>query len=231
MHLDENQQKRITAPDALIHFQSVDLKCSPPLNHQRFERILQKADIAMATQAKIIITSEGFKKYSYVHHDGTSILFARRNLSGFSIYLCDGDTFVGKLKSNVFGTRYAFDYRTSALGEKVANSKFEVFYESSFLEKDKPRSLGVILNGLELINKKPFFSPETNSYALEFNGRVTMPSVRNFQIIHPLEPTFITLTFGKESDKVYILDYSNPWCILMAFSVGLTALDYKIGCD
>jgi hypothetical protein len=80
-------------------------------------------------------------------------------------------------------------------------------------------------------NKEPYYNVETNSYSLNFNGRVTTPSVKNFQLIHPLDPTYVTLTFGKVSRSSYILDYTYPWSGIQAFGIALAALDYKIGCD
>lgn len=36
-----------------------------------------------------------------------------------------------------------------------------------------------------LVNKSPSWKEETQSYVLNFHGRVTQASVKNFQIIHP----------------------------------------------
>lgn len=105
----------------------------------------------------------------------------------------------------------------------------EVVYDVKFLKHDKPRCFTVKLGELELQNKRPIYNPETNSYSLNFNGRVTIASVKNFQIVHPLEPTFITLTFGKEGADTYILDFTHPWSALQAFCIGLSALDHKLG--
>lgn len=109
--------------------------------------------------------------------------------------------------------------------------KLEIQYDTTQKEQGKPRSLKIKMNDLILINKKPYYNVETNSYSLNFSGRVTKPSAKNFQVIHPLDPTYITLTFGKESHDSYILDFSYPWTALHAFCVGLSALDHKYGCD
>lgn len=39
-------------------------------------------------------------------------------------------------------------------------------------------------NLLELHNKTPVWNEETQSYVLNFHGRVTQASVKNFQIVH-----------------------------------------------
>ena len=37
---------------------------------------------------------------------------------------------------------------------------------------------------MTLGNKEPQWNDETQSFVLNFNGRVTKPSVKNFQIVH-----------------------------------------------
>lgn len=37
---------------------------------------------------------------------------------------------------------------------------------------------------IELLNKTPVWNDDTQSYVLNFHGRVTQASVKNFQIIH-----------------------------------------------
>jgi tubby-related protein 1 len=39
-------------------------------------------------------------------------------------------------------------------------------------------------NILELHNKTPVWNEDTQSYVLNFHGRVTQASVKNFQIVH-----------------------------------------------
>lgn len=39
-------------------------------------------------------------------------------------------------------------------------------------------------NLIELHNKAPVWSDDTQSYVLNFHGRVTQASVKNFQIVH-----------------------------------------------
>lgn len=41
-----------------------------------------------------------------------------------------------------------------------------------------------IENLIELRNKTPVWNEETSSHVLNFNGRVTQASVKNFQIVH-----------------------------------------------
>lgn len=188
-------------------------------SHAETNELMEKRPMGVIVRSKIAIETVIFNRYFYVHHDGSRLMYAKRTLSGFSIYSTTDGQLLGKMKANVFGTRY------------VLGSVLEIKYETSFLDRGKPRSFKIKLDGLELINKKPYFNTETNSFSLNFSGRVTRPSVKNFQVIHPLEPTYITLTFGKEENDSYILDFAHPWSALNAFCVGLSALDHKFGCD
>jgi hypothetical protein len=43
---------------------------------------------------------------------------------------------------------------------------------------------GQMTDVLQLHNKSPQWNEESQSYVLNFNGRVTMASVKNFQIVH-----------------------------------------------
>lgn len=135
-----------------------------------------------------------------------------------------------EIEENEIKTNLSLIENTKIPDNKVIR-KLEIQYDTTQKDQGKPRALEIKINELTLINKKPYFNIETNSYSLNFSGRVTKPSAKNFQVIHPLDPTYITLTFGKESHDSYILDFSYPWTALHAFCVGLSALDHKYGCD
>lgn len=53
--------------------------------------------------------------------------------------------------------------------------------QESLLSKWQNRSLE---NLIELHNKAPVWNDDTQSYVLNFHGRVTQASVKNFQIVH-----------------------------------------------
>ena len=46
-------------------------------------------------------------------------------------------------------------------------------------------------NLLELHNKTPVWNDETQSYVLNFHGRVTQASVKNFQLVHDDDGNFL----------------------------------------
>ena len=43
------------------------------------------------------------------------------------------------------------------------------------------------------VNKSPRWSPELNAYVLSFGGRVTMTSVKNFQLVNPNDQDTVLL--------------------------------------
>ena len=55
-------------------------------------------------------------------------------------------------------------------------------------------------NLLELHNKTPVWNDETQSYVLNFHGRVTQASVKNFQLVHDDDGNFFFDSF-KINDK------------------------------
>lgn len=86
-------------------------------------------------------------------------------------------------------------------------------------------------NIIRLANKTPVWNQTLKSFALNFNGRVTQASVKNFQIVHPVDAEYIVMQFGKISKDVYTCDYSYPLCALQAFGTAISSLDSKLACD
>ncbi|XP_028670408.2 tubby protein-like isoform X1 [Erpetoichthys calabaricus] len=82
-----------------------------------------------------------------------------------------------------------------------------------------------------LHNKPPFWNKETQSYVLNFKGRVTQASVKNFQIIHMQDPDYIVMQFGRVAEDVFTMDYRYPLCALQAFTITLTSFDIKLACE
>ncbi|UYI27642.1 tubby-like protein [Encephalitozoon cuniculi] len=198
--------------------------------------VLDPYPIGRISRGKVDVSYGFFNEYLYESHEHgpSKLLKAHRVMCGFEMYsLGQGDEEkVGCLRSNLFGTKYIL-YQ----GEKEV---LEIKYATSIFKRRGPRSFSVLFTGISgsslkepvvMRNKEPYYNAETNSYSLNFNGRVTTPSVKNFQLIHPLEPTYVTLTFGKISRFKYILDYTYPWSGVQAFAIALAALDYKVGCD
>ncbi|XP_044536721.1 tubby protein homolog [Gracilinanus agilis] len=83
---------------------------------------------------------------------------------------------------------------------------------------------------IELHNKTPVWNDDTQSYVLNFHGRVTQASVKNFQIIHANDPDYIVMQFGRVAEDVFTMDYNYPMCVLQAFAIALSSFDSKLAC-
>ncbi|XP_045690622.1 tubby-related protein 1 isoform X2 [Phyllostomus hastatus] len=84
---------------------------------------------------------------------------------------------------------------------------------------------------IELHNKPPVWNENSGSYTLNFQGRVTQASVKNFQIIHTDDPDYIVLQFGRVAEDAFTLDYGYPLCALQAFAIALSSFDGKLACE
>lgn len=86
-------------------------------------------------------------------------------------------------------------------------------------------------NVVELHNKTPVWNDDTQSYVLNFHGRVTQASVKNFQLIHDSDPEYIVMQFGRTSEDVFTMDFRYPLCALQAFAIALSSFDGKLACE
>uniref|UniRef100_A0A8C5ZCM9 Tubby-like protein n=1 Tax=Marmota marmota marmota TaxID=9994 RepID=A0A8C5ZCM9_MARMA len=86
--------------------------------------------------------------------------------------------------------------------------------------------------GLVLLqNKAPSWSDESGAYVLNFHGRVTRASVKNFQIVHPEDPDYLVLQFGRVAPDMFTMDFRFPLCPLQAFAICLSSFDGKLACE
>ncbi|XP_039417197.1 tubby-related protein 3 isoform X2 [Corvus cornix cornix] len=148
-----------------------------------------------------------------------------------------GESFIGKLRSNLMGTKFTvYDHgvnpvKAQSLVEK-AHTRQElaaICYEhEGLLSKWQNKNLE---NLIELHNKAPVWNDDTQSYVLNFHGRVTQASVKNFQIVHDNDPDYIVMQFGRVAEDVFTLDYNYPLCALQAFAIGLSSFDSKLVCE
>eukprot|EP01059_Diplonema_ambulator_P004560 TRINITY_DN14276_c0_g1_i4.p1 TRINITY_DN14276_c0_g1~~TRINITY_DN14276_c0_g1_i4.p1 ORF type:complete len:361 (+),score=88.68 TRINITY_DN14276_c0_g1_i4:149-1084(+) len=79
-------------------------------------------------------------------------------------------------------------------------------------------------------NKKPSWNEELRAYVLNFKGRVTVPSVKNFQLVER-HTDKILVQFGKIGSDKFTLDFQYPVNGLQAFAIALTAFDNKLACE
>ena len=79
---------------------------------------------------------------------------------------------------------------------------------------------------MTLINKPPVWIESLEAYCLDFGGRVSSASVKNFLLANPGNMDQTMMLFGRTQDRnVYSMDYSHPLSALQAFSIALSSMD------
>lgn len=81
-------------------------------------------------------------------------------------------------------------------------------------------------NLLIMENKPPIWNEQSGSYALNFRGRVTESSVKNFQIIQKDDSSETKMQFGKTGPNSFTCDYSHPLSAILAFGIALSSFDF-----
>ncbi|PON96656.1 F-box domain containing protein [Trema orientale] len=91
---------------------------------------------------------------------------------------------------------------------------------------------------LVLRNKAPRWHEQLQCWCLNFNGRVTVASVKNFQLVASpenggagQEHENVILQFGKVGKDVFTMDYQYPISAFQAFAICLSSFDTKIACE
>jgi hypothetical protein len=181
-------------------------------------------------------------------------MFAERmsDSSDYVIYKSEGgcmysEQYLGYITTNFWGN--GFDLYDHGVDDKVAKRlplgfinkrehKLKVHYDHNLLG-DSPRSLQVWLTDeatqtqVELRNVQPKWNERTERYTLNFYGRASLASAKNFQLVKPDDPNSIYLMFGKVrltqiGRDSFHLDYRCPLSMFQAFSIGLCSLARKL---
>ncbi|THU48404.1 hypothetical protein C4D60_Mb09t25890 [Musa balbisiana] len=101
---------------------------------------------------------------------------------------------------------------------------------------------------LVLRNKPPRWHEQLQCWCLNFRGRVTIASVKNFQLIAATQPApvgqppttaqpsgsghdKIILQFGKVAKDTFTMDYRYPLSAFQAFAICLSSFDTKLACE
>ncbi|XP_051530342.1 tubby-related protein 3-like isoform X2 [Myxocyprinus asiaticus] len=282
--LNSNYKESSTDSDSL------DMGKSSPVSLEDLEQFaMRPAPRDVTIQCRITRDRRGMEKgiypTYYLHiekEDGKKVFLMagrKRKKCKTSNYLIsvdptdlsrDTDSYIGKLRSNVLGTKFTvydngenperkpFIKETDTLRQELA----AIFYEKNVLGFKGPRKMTVIIPGMHendervvirpkseleslltrfengnkenlvtLVNKSPSWNEQTQSYVLNFHGRVTQASVKNFQIVHPDNVDYIVMQFGRVAEDVFSMDYSFPMCALQAFAITLSSFDGKLACE
>uniref|UniRef100_A0A914E151 Tubby-like protein n=1 Tax=Acrobeloides nanus TaxID=290746 RepID=A0A914E151_9BILA len=100
--------------------------------------------------------------------------------------------------------------------------------KDSILERHKSHRMDEMVS---LHNKQPVWNEDTQSYVLNFHGRVTQASVKNFQIIHNANPDYIVMQFGRVNSENFTMDFRYPLSPLQAFGIAMTSFHGKLACE
>lgn len=90
--------------------------------------------------------------------------------------------------------------------------------ESTTKFEKKPRTL-------TMTNKTPFWNEQTQVYQLDFGGRVTQESAKNFQIEYNSEQV---MQFGRIENGAYTLDFRQPFSAIQAFAIALASITQRL---
>ncbi|KAK4751645.1 hypothetical protein SAY87_005127 [Trapa incisa] len=89
-----------------------------------------------------------------------------------------------------------------------------------------------------LRNKAPRWHEHLQCWCLNFHGRVTVASVKNFQLVGQVDQQggrdkeeTVLLQFGKVGDDIFTMDYRQPLSAFQAFAICLTSFGTKIACE
>ncbi|XP_072282132.1 tubby protein homolog isoform X2 [Pyxicephalus adspersus] len=267
-----------------------DSQICPPLETDDLEGFaFRPAPHNITLQCRITRDKKGVDKgiyptyYLHLERDDGKRLFLmagrKRKKSKTSNYLISvdptdlsrgGESFIGKVRSNMLGTRFTvFDNGVNPdtkpfvqERESLRQELVSICYETNVLGFRGPRKMTVIIPGMNqdcervcirphnehetlqtryqngnmeniivLHNKAPSWNEETQSYVLNFHGRVTQASVKNFQIINAEDSEYIVMQFGRVAEDVFTMDFRYPMCALQAFAICLSSFDSKLACE
>jgi hypothetical protein len=97
-----------------------------------------------------------------------------------------------------------------------------------------------VVEPLVLKNKSPRWHEQLQCWCLNFKGRVSVASVKNFQLTAVVEPFHdvgtteqdrTILQFGKIGKDIFTMDYCYPLSAFQAFAVCLSSFDTKPVCE
>lgn len=103
------------------------------------------------------------------------------------------------------------------------------------------KSDSLISNGYSVLrNKAPRWHEHLQCWCLNFHGRVTVASVKNFQLVATVDQSqpggkgdeeTVLLQFGKVGDDTFTMDYRQPLSAFQAFAICLTSFGTKLACE
>ncbi|KAK1798017.1 hypothetical protein P4O66_000491 [Electrophorus voltai] len=233
---------------------STPLASEPPMDVGDLEEFtLRPAPQGVTVKCRITRDKKGMDRGMYPTYylhlerdDGKKVRNGRSNLMGTKFTVYDNGMNPVKTTSSLEASNLrqelaAICYETNVLGFKGPR-KMSVIIPGMNMDHERvcirPRNEHESLlarwqnksteSVIELHNKTPVWNDDTQSYVLNFHGRVTQASVKNFQIIHDNDPDYIVMQFGRVAEDIFTMDYNYPMCSLQAFAIALSSFDSKL---
>jgi hypothetical protein len=79
-------------------------------------------------------------------------------------------------------------------------------------------------------SKDPVWNKKSQCFVLDFKGKVTKTSVKNF-ILTEKRTSKEPIVFGKIANNLYSLTVGYPFSVFQGFALGISSMDFKIGCQ
>eukprot|EP00930_Biecheleria_cincta_P079704 TRINITY_DN6760_c1_g3_i1.p1 TRINITY_DN6760_c1_g3~~TRINITY_DN6760_c1_g3_i1.p1 ORF type:complete len:295 (-),score=63.75 TRINITY_DN6760_c1_g3_i1:44-928(-) len=83
------------------------------------------------------------------------------------------------------------------------------------------------IGGTVLTTRRPKWNIRQKTLTLDFRGRCSMASAKNFQLEAENNRSKVTLLFGKIAPSQFVMDYCHPLGMVQAFATALTATHWK----
>lgn len=124
---------------------------------------------------------------------------------------------------------------------EFSSSRFSDIVRASSSAEDDSKVKPLVLK-----NKSPRWHEQLQCWCLNFRGRVTVASVKNFQLIAANYPPAgvpttswssqsdhdkVILQFGKIGKDTFTMDYRYPLSAVQAFAICLSSFDTKLACE
>jgi len=180
----------------------------------------------------------------------------------------DSTSYLGKVRGNFVGTEFTIydngvnPSKKSISGPRGARRELGAVLYGANIGANHPREMTVVLKGetqegvddiverfkrnnkkiYVLYQKKPQWNARLKAFTLNFHGRVTMASVKNFQLVYKgdfegeeayssNQSGKVSLQFGKKGNDKFTMDVRWPLSIYQAFAICMTSFDPKLACE
>jgi len=160
------------------------------------------------------LLSSEFKLY----YNGLSPRTANEN----SIALCREELAVIMYKQDINGTKGPRNLAVilPRISEGGTRAIFKPPSTDGLLECYR---IGELKDITVLVNRPPVWNGAMGAHVLNFHGRVTKASIKNFQLVSSNNDSGVLLQFGRVGDNEFSMDLKHPLTPLQAFGICLSS--------